>query len=134
LWTGEAARLMSTRSAVMSKKAYRNSSIKIPRNQLLDLERKLGIEAALERIRARTMRMKTSDDLAGVATLLFKELRKLGGELWTCGFVLCTPPDPDTEQWLSFPGEGLLPPFKVSSRQDKFHRAMYRPWKVKMGS
>ncbi|HEX6892015.1 MAG TPA: ATP-binding protein [Chryseolinea sp.] len=115
----------------MSKKAYRKSSINVPGNQLLDLKRKLKIEAALESIRSRTMLMKTSDDFAGVVTLLFKELRKLGGELSTCRLVLCTSADHSTEQWLSLPGEGLLPRIKVSSRQDKFHRAMYAAWKAK---
>ena len=36
------------------------------------------------------MRMMTSDDLGGIATLLlFKGLRKLGNEFKTRGFVLC---------------------------------------------
>jgi hypothetical protein len=115
----------------MKKKATTKSSSLVSRNQLQHLKRQLRVEAALERIRAKTMRMRKSDDLSAVAILLFKELRKLGGELLTCGFVLCDARNADTEQWLSLPGVDLLPPFNVSAQQDKYHRAMYRAWKTK---
>ncbi|HEX6892858.1 MAG TPA: hypothetical protein VF141_19250 [Chryseolinea sp.] len=114
----------------MNEKSDKKSSIKVAGDQLLGLEQKLRVEDALQRIREKAVRMMTSDDLGGIATLkLFKELRILGDEV-TCGFVLCNLYDPD-EQGLSLPGKGLLPRFKVSSRQDKFHKAMYRARKPK---
>jgi hypothetical protein len=104
----------------MKEKSDKKSSIKVPRDQLLELQRKLRGEDVLERICAKTVRMMTSDDVGGIATLLlFKEIRKFGDEFGTCGFGLCNLDDRDNEQWLSLPGEGLLSRFKVTSRQDK---------------
>jgi signal transduction histidine kinase len=91
--------------------------------------RKALIETTLARVRARTMGMQKSEELAKVASVLFDQLRLLGGKLWTCGFVLCSSKSPDTEQWLSLPEAGMLPPFHVPHAQDKFHRAMYDAWK-----
>jgi len=44
------------------------------------------IEAALEKIRSRTMGMQSSDELPEVANLLFAEVRALGIHAWSCGY------------------------------------------------
>ena len=49
----------------------------------------LEIEAALERVRARTMSMHQSSELAETATVLFEQLSSLGAKLWICGFAIC---------------------------------------------
>ena len=46
------------------------------------------IEAALERVRARTMAMHKSEELLETGALLFKELSKLDVEIFNCGYVL----------------------------------------------
>ncbi len=48
--------------------------------------REAEIELALERVRARTMAMQQSEELAEVATVLFQQVGELGIPQWTCGF------------------------------------------------
>ena len=48
--------------------------------------REAKIEAALERVRSRTMAMHKSDELVAVAGLLFEQVSTLGIKTWTCGF------------------------------------------------
>ncbi|MEO7488426.1 MAG: hypothetical protein ABIU77_15045, partial [Ferruginibacter sp.] len=48
--------------------------------------RESEIQLAMERVRARTMAMQKSDELAGVAGLLFKQVSDLGIAAWTTGF------------------------------------------------
>ncbi|MEO1652085.1 MAG: hypothetical protein AAFU64_00950, partial [Bacteroidota bacterium] len=87
------------------------------------------IEAALERLRSRTMGMQKSNELSEVASLLFRELNQLGGELWSCGFVtlenneaaegvfhMCTPD-----------GE-MEPPLYIPNLGDPCTENMYRAW------
>ena len=47
--------------------------------------REARIEVALERVRARSMAMHHSDELAEAAELLYRELRALGITSWSCG-------------------------------------------------
>ena len=60
--------------------------------RFLDLEkaeaqaREAQIEAALERVRSRTMAMKGSNELAEVALSLFQQVKELGIEAWAAGF------------------------------------------------
>ncbi len=77
--------------------------------------REAQIETSLERVRSRTMAMQSSEDLSEAATVLFKELMALGGNLWSCGFVLlekehgeyrmCTP-EGELEPPLFIPNQG----------------------------
>jgi signal transduction histidine kinase len=63
--------------------------------------REARIEAALERVRARTMAMQQSEELSEVATVLFQQVKALGVPQWVCGF--CIWPIGDTEcKW--YPG------------------------------
>ncbi|MDN3642879.1 ATP-binding protein [Lutimonas halocynthiae] len=48
--------------------------------------REAEVELALERVRARTMAMQHSEELAEVATVLFQQVGELGIPQWTCGF------------------------------------------------
>ncbi|MBS1503656.1 MAG: hypothetical protein JST32_16420, partial [Bacteroidetes bacterium] len=50
--------------------------------------REAQIEAALERVRAKAMAMRSSDDLNATANTVFVELRKLGVDLVRCGVGL----------------------------------------------
>ena len=45
--------------------------------------REAQIEAALERVRSRTMAMQRSEELAEVATVLFQQVKALGVPQWT---------------------------------------------------
>ena len=63
--------------------------------RFLDIEkaeaqaREAHIEAALERVRSRSMAMHNSDEIGEVAKILFEQLNSLGGQLWATGFGFC---------------------------------------------
>src|SRR5678816_281012 len=50
--------------------------------------REAKIEAALEKVRSRTMAMQRSEELAEVATVLFQQVKALGVSQWVCGLSL----------------------------------------------
>ena len=90
--------------------------------------REAQIEAALERVRSRTMGMQQSHELGDVATVLFKELNHLVENLWTCGFVLCEKDRGEDEWWLST-GDGFIPAFYLPNTGDPTHANIYDAWK-----
>ena len=61
--------------------------------------RELEVEAALERVRARTMAMQHSDELAETASLLFQQVGKLDIVLWGCSFNIWEPGDTSFTSW-----------------------------------
>ena len=70
--------------------------------------REAQIEAALERVRSRTMGMQHSDELSEVALELFRQIDQLGIETWAVGFNI----------WLQ--GNASYIDWVVSSRTGKF--------------
>ncbi|MCF1751643.1 ATP-binding protein [Mariniradius sediminis] len=96
--------------------------------ELEQKNRELEVEAALERVRARTMAMQKSEELGEVATVLFSELNSLVDDLWTCGFVFCEENRPEDEWWLSL-ANGLIQPFFLPNVGDFTHETLYKGWK-----
>ncbi len=92
--------------------------------------RESQIEAALERVRSQTMGMQKSEDLSKVATAMFDQIRLLGGDLFSCGIVLCNENKDEVDQWLSAPGFGMMPPFFVPKNLDDIHQYRYDQWKA----
>ena len=75
--------------------------------------REAQIEAALERVRSRTMAMQRSEELAEVATVLFQQVKALGVPQWTCGFSIF---EIDDKEFTWYPGGAdgeILPPNKI---------------------
>ncbi|NVK50107.1 MAG: hypothetical protein HWE09_10080, partial [Cyclobacteriaceae bacterium] len=101
--------------------------------RFLDLQRaeiqarEAQIEAALERVRSRTMGMQKAEELGDVATVLFSELNSLVDNLWTCGFVLCEKNRQEDEWWLSATN-GLIDPFFLPNVGDYAHESLYEGW------
>ncbi|WP_084438816.1 ATP-binding protein [Algoriphagus mannitolivorans] len=89
--------------------------------------REAQIEAALERVRSRTMGMQKAAELGDVAQLLFGELNGLVDDLWTCGFVLCEKDRQEDEWWLSL-DNGLIQPFSLPNVGDFAHENLYEGW------
>jgi len=89
--------------------------------------REAKIEAALEKVRARTMSMQQSNELGDVATVLFKEMNQLVKNLWTCGFVLCEKDRNEDEWWLSTEN-GFIPAFYLPNTGDRVHENLYTGW------
>ncbi|MCS4435252.1 ATP-binding protein [Aquiflexum gelatinilyticum] len=89
--------------------------------------REARIEAALERVRSRTMGMQKAEELGEVATILFGEMNTLVDNLWTCGFVLCEKNRKEDEWWLSLTN-GLIEPFSLPNVGDYAHETLYEGW------
>lgn len=92
--------------------------------------REAQIELALERVRARTMAMQKSEELADVAFVLFEQFRGLGGKLWGTGFGLCKENADKDEFWFANEN-GVFPPVSIPNTEDPAHKQMYEGWKSK---
>ncbi|MFZ0490560.1 MAG: ATP-binding protein [Salegentibacter sp.] len=88
-----------------------------------------SIQLALERVRAKTMAMQSSEELADVAFILFEQLRGLGGNLWGTGFGLCEKGSDKDSFW--FANEyGVFPPVSIPHTTDPAHQQMFDGWKA----
>ncbi len=85
------------------------------------------IEAALEKVRSRTMAMQQSNELGAVASVLFKEMNRLVTNLWTCGFVLCEKERGEDEWWLSMDMD-FTRGFFLPNMGDFAHATLYEGW------
>ncbi|HEX5669214.1 MAG TPA: hypothetical protein VFX73_10450, partial [Chitinophagaceae bacterium] len=94
--------------------------------------REAEIELALERVRARTMAMQKSAELNEVASVLFQQIRNLGGKLWGTGFALCNVNEGQDEFWFANEA-GVMPPVKIPNSEDDIHMAMLNGWIEKLG-
>ncbi len=75
--------------------------------------RESQIQLALERVRARTMAMQRSDELAEAAVLMFQQIKSFGLELWGCGFNIWEKDEKECMGWMSSPDGGIVPPVKI---------------------
>jgi signal transduction histidine kinase len=89
--------------------------------------REAQIEAALERVRSRTMAMQSSAELGAVAAELFAQMNQLVSNLWTCGFVLCEKDRNEDEWWLSMDGD-FTRGFFLPNVGDYAHATLYEGW------
>ncbi|MEO7045160.1 MAG: nuclear transport factor 2 family protein, partial [Ferruginibacter sp.] len=93
--------------------------------QLEEKNRELEIETSLERVRARTMAMENSQELADTASVLFQQIKGLGFEIWSCGF--CTWQQNEiSEVWMGADSGGLLPPMMIPYKKEPTHHDIYK--------
>ncbi|WP_411768448.1 ATP-binding protein [Winogradskyella sp. A3E31] len=90
--------------------------------------REAQIEAALERVRSRSMAMHKSEEIGDVAFVLFEQLKSLGGELWGTGFGFCEK-DSDVDEFWFANEKGIMPQLKIPNTVDPTHKQMYQGWK-----
>ena len=81
--------------------------------------REAQIEAALEKVRSRTMGMQHSDELQSAALLLFQQIQALGARYFACGFNIWDEDRKASTAWMARE-DALQPPFKTSSSEDVF--------------
>ena len=74
-------------------------------SEIKELKRQLKVEKALERVRTRTNKMHKSEELADVASLLFKQLDIFGADLWNCGFNIWDKGNTASTAWMSYDGD-----------------------------
>lgn len=77
--------------------------------------RELEIEAALERVRARTMAMRHSEELKEVAGLLFQQIRDLGIQAWTTGFNVWSDDGNSYTDYVTNPAGEFMEPYVVDT-------------------
>jgi len=92
--------------------------------QALAQAREAKIEAALERVRARTMAMQHSNELAETSSALFQQIKELGFETWSCGFCIWTKNDL-AEVWMGADSGGLLPPMMIPYKEEPTHSKIF---------
>ena len=78
-----------------------------PTKEITALKRQLEVEAALERVRARTMALQHSDELADASFILVQQVRALGIETWGCAFNIWDENSDSATEWFST-DEGML--------------------------
>ena len=94
--------------------------------------REAQIELALERVRARTMSMQKSDELADAAQLLYHEFGTLGISTITCGYMFIDEEKKTQTGWFVLPDGTLLPDFIVFPLLgDHVLDTRYQDWKKK---
>jgi serine phosphatase RsbU (regulator of sigma subunit) len=92
--------------------------------------REAQIEAALERVRSRTMAMHKSDELSEVVAVLYEQLKPLGVASWGCEVILCDAKKDKMEYWHSDMVQSVLPEcFYVSGNDHPILKKQWEAWK-----
>ncbi|MEM5564492.1 ATP-binding protein [Psychroserpens sp. AS72] len=92
--------------------------------------REAQIEAALEKVRSRTMAMQKGIELQDVVVLLYKELITLGvTNFATCGYVEINEETNRQATWVTSPGGDSLGLFHLPLTGDVHFDARYEAWK-----
>ena len=79
--------------------------------------REAKIEAALERVRSRTMAMQKSDELTDVAGSLFTQVNALGIKTWTAGFNVWSEDNNSYVDYITSPNGGFIEPYTVHTEK-----------------
>ena len=99
--------------------------------KIAELEKGQAIEAALERVRARTMAMHKSAELSEVATVMFKEFQQLQliNEIARIGININDEENGDCTMWLTrLGGEELSATFEYNYLDNELWEAEYRAY------
>jgi signal transduction histidine kinase len=104
-------------------------------NRFLDLQkaeahaREVQIQLALERVRARTMAMQKSSELAEASSLLFQQLRLLQVDTYSSGFTIWDNENQNLVSWMCNADGSMNPPFIMPISGNAWHQQQYESWK-----
>ena len=94
--------------------------------------RESQIQLALERVRARTMAMQKSDELAEAARVLYEEFRTLNINTFLCGYCFYKEEQDKQTVWVTFPDGTIIPDFiDFPIEGDHILNKRYEDWKQK---
>ncbi|HRX92606.1 MAG TPA: ATP-binding protein, partial [Chitinophagaceae bacterium] len=93
--------------------------------------REAEIQLALERVRARTMAMHNSSELAEVAVLLFEQIKHLGVKSFSSGFNIWDDEYKNLISWMSNATGEINPPFELPIQEYEQHQRIFTAWKKK---
>ena len=96
--------------------------------------KEVQIELALERVRARTMAMQKSDELAETAQVLFQQFSELGEDPDQLSIAIVNESEKVLETWLSVQGNLMKQMFKASIEEPIVINKIYTAWKKKKKS
>ncbi|HEU5165850.1 MAG TPA: ATP-binding protein [Chitinophagaceae bacterium] len=100
--------------------------------ELDEKNRKLEIEAALERVRARAMSMQHSDELADLVATVFKELTALGFALTSSIIWIHDHHNATDTLWIaSAKANKPAKPFRIQPFHNSFFRSITQAWKAR---
>jgi signal transduction histidine kinase len=99
------------------------------KNENLALERELKIEAALERVRARTMAMHRSEELSETVYILFQQFKELGENPDQATIGVINEKEWVIEYWVTMYGHQMDKVFKFSIDEPNVTRRIYQAWK-----
>jgi hypothetical protein len=113
-----------------SEPQHQSNRIHVLESDLATAKRELGFEAALEKVRTRTMQMKHSAELSEVAQVLLGQLQSLGLNLFTCTFMFVDEAKNIQRGWTVAPDGNLLPDFfDFPLRGDPVLDERFESWK-----
>ncbi len=90
--------------------------------------REAEIQLALERVRARTMAMQKSDELAEAAALLFHQVKALGIATYTSGFTIWDNDRNELVSWMCNADGSVNPPFRMPIFENEWNRQQFESW------
>lgn len=104
--------------------------------RFLDLEqaesqaREAQVEAALERVRARTMAMSKTDELRQVVAVLFEQLQRLEIDASACGIVIYDEATADQKVWLAgFSQDAYPQSYRIPYVEHPYYVAQMEAWR-----
>ncbi len=124
----EGSSIILTRFAKVFEQTY---------TRFLDLQkaeaqaREAKIEAALERVRSRSMTMHQTSELHEVSMVLYDELRKLGFQFVSCGFTIVLEEEQVHDVWNYDFNRVQLTHFQMLLQGDNTLKERYQAWKSK---
>jgi signal transduction histidine kinase len=90
------------------------------KREVAELKHIQKVEESLERVRARTMAMKHSNELQEAAIEMFRQIEALDIQPWSCGFNIFNEKEKTIEQWVSTGDGRLVPSFESPMDEDIF--------------
>ncbi|MGB5274506.1 MAG: hypothetical protein WBN39_10670, partial [Flavobacteriaceae bacterium] len=91
--------------------------------------RELEIEAALEQVRGRTMRMRQSAELKEVVWVLYGQLDALGMADWGCSIMIFDEQADQIENWIAESTGSDLKCFVVEGQGHPVYKKLWQHWK-----
>lgn len=106
------------------------SELATTRERLAHAEHMLQVEESLDRLRLRTMRMRSSEEMAELIALVFEELQSLGFDNQTCALAIIDPETEDSEVWrYSEHGQRTGESFYVQAFDHPVYNNIIRGWR-----
>ncbi len=106
------------------------SELAATKERLAQAEHMLQVEESLDRIRLRTMQMRSSEEMAELIALVFEELLGLGFDNQTCALAIIDPETEDSEVWrYSENGQRVGESFYVPAFDHPVYNNIIRGWR-----